>query len=231
MPNHIRHKILFPEHLVAQDFQVRLLVVIDGDENHAVLGEQFPRKLQARQHHAEPPAVIGAAALRVCHQRNAFLVHLPCKFQVVVHRFPVIVGIDKVLARVVWRIDVDHLDAFRIALAQNPQHFQVVAFDIDVVCPDLIYAVAGNRFERPFRRLAGELLRLPLSRPIQVVAHLAFIDSLFAKQFLQRANVQLAVPNEFRVKPLERFKTLVPERGRVHKRITFHGHRLPLVFI
>ena len=174
--------------------------------------------------------MIGAAALRVRHQRNALLVDFPYKFQVVVHRFPVIVGIDKVLARIVWRVDVDHLDAFRITLAQNPHHFQVVAFDVDVIRLGFIYTVAGNRFKRSFRRLAGELLRLPLSRPIQVVAHLAFTDSLFAKQFPQRAHVQLAVPNKLRVKPLERVKTFVPVSSRPHQRIAFHDHHLPLVF-
>ena len=44
-----------------------------------------------------------------------------------------VVGVDKVLAGVIWRVDVDHFDLSVVVLLQNLQDFQVVTFNKDVL--------------------------------------------------------------------------------------------------
>ena len=54
----IRDKIFSPEDFVADDFEVMSLLVVDGNKNRAVVGEEVAQKLQPRIHHGKPFAVL-----------------------------------------------------------------------------------------------------------------------------------------------------------------------------
>jgi hypothetical protein len=114
LPEHIRHKIPPPKHLIHQHLEVMPLVVVNRHPNRAVLAQQFTQELQARQHHAEP--------LRM--------------FQVVV------VMLKRALG-VVGRVDEDALELPPVERQQGLERFEVVAVDQQVVsdlCADGVRA-------------------------------------------------------------------------------------------
>ena len=51
------YEVFFPEYLIHEAAQVVLLVVVDRNENHAVVGKQVLEQVEARPHHAEPLVV------------------------------------------------------------------------------------------------------------------------------------------------------------------------------
>ena len=59
-----------------------------------------------------------------------------------------IIGIDKVVAGVVRRIDVDHLDLAKIALLQKLEDFQIVALDVEVFGGVPVLALCHARAQR-----------------------------------------------------------------------------------
>jgi hypothetical protein len=72
--------------------------------------------------HIQPVGVMASAALGVRHQHAAYLVGLTGGEQVVVQRLGEVVALDEIVARVVGRVDVDHLDAGGVALLQELEH-------------------------------------------------------------------------------------------------------------
>jgi hypothetical protein len=58
LPEHIRHKIPPPKHLIHQHLEVMPFVVVNRHPDAAVLTQQLAQQLQARQHHAEPLGVL-----------------------------------------------------------------------------------------------------------------------------------------------------------------------------
>ncbi|CAB0717907.1 hypothetical protein FRC0505_02479 [Corynebacterium diphtheriae] len=51
-------------------------VVINRNENHAIVGQEVPRQLQPRVHHVEPVGVVPALGLRVGRELLAVFVDL-----------------------------------------------------------------------------------------------------------------------------------------------------------
>ena len=102
--------------LIHQRPQMMHLVVVDGDEDRAVVGQQLAQELQPREHHAAPLVVAGEivavhrAAQPVAHHRRVDLV---------VVNPPLVAG-------VVGRVDVDALHLPGIAWQQRLERVQVV---------------------------------------------------------------------------------------------------------
>lgn len=67
----------------------------------------------------------------------AGVVGLPGQCFVVADGIAEVVGVNKIFAGVVRRIDVDHLHFFVIRSLQKFQDFQIVALDIEVVAVEL----------------------------------------------------------------------------------------------
>ena len=110
MPDAVRDEVLLPEHLVHQQTEVENLVVVDGDEDDAVLGEEVAGEGDALPHELEPAGVA-----------------------------PLVVGVDEAVvvnevavAGVVGRVDVDAVDAAGVGHAQVAEGVEVVALDDEV---------------------------------------------------------------------------------------------------
>ena len=123
LPDHTCDEVLLPEHLVHQGPQPVDLVVVDGDEDRAVVAEQLAQQLQARQHHAAPLVVAGQVV--AVHDAAQPLLH---------HRrvHAVVVG-PALVAGVVGRVDGDALDLAVARRQQRLERQQVVALDDQVV--------------------------------------------------------------------------------------------------
>ncbi len=57
-----------------------------------------------------------------------------------------IIGIDEVVARVIRRVDINHLHLAEIAFLQELEHFQIVALDVEVfgTVPVLLSSMQGR---------------------------------------------------------------------------------------
>ena len=99
-------------------------VVVNGDENRAVVAEQFLEQLQARIHHAAPFVVAaGVLALLAHGVANPFL-ELRLREVVVVN--------PALVAGVVRRVNVDALDPARVRGQQTFQRQQIVALNDEI---------------------------------------------------------------------------------------------------
>ena len=58
LPNHIRHKIPSPKHLIHQHLEVMAFVVVNRHPDTAVFTQQLAQQLQAWQHHGKPLGVL-----------------------------------------------------------------------------------------------------------------------------------------------------------------------------
>ena len=120
-PNHVPHKTSSAEHLVAQALQSLLLVVVNGDEDGAVVRQQLAQQDQTGIHHAQPLVVPGEVLAGFAHHfaqplQQARVVHV-----VVVHPL--------LFTRIVGWVDVDALDASFVFGQKGFQCFQVITVD------------------------------------------------------------------------------------------------------
>ena len=84
-----------------------------------------------------------------------------------------IIGVDKVVAGVVRRINVDHLDLAEIAFLQELENFQIVALDVEVFGGVPILALCHTGAQCLPDRLVGFYDRRLLSDPCELVCFIA----------------------------------------------------------
>ena len=72
-------------------------------------------------------------ALRICHHTVTFFIILAAVSHVVLGALCKVILIDKIIACIIGRVNVDHLDLTQIGFLQELQHFQIIALDIEVL--------------------------------------------------------------------------------------------------
>ena len=116
-----------------------------------------------------------AIAFGVGHHAVAFFVILAAVSHVILGALCKIILIDKVIACIIGRVNVDHLDLTQIGFLQELQYFQIVALDVEVLtvktagCAILANAVCHNRAQGCRNGRIGRQHRLFLVRPCKLV--------------------------------------------------------------
>lgn len=129
-------------------------VVINGNEDHAVIPQQVAGKEETGIHHRKPVGVELAVLLAVLPEKSLLrqiplFVLVANPLQVLFLAFRELVGINEaVVSRIIRRIDVDHLYLAVVRLLQNLQHFQVLPFNEDVLCRVEVHRLFLLRLER-----------------------------------------------------------------------------------
>ena len=185
------NKILRAENLIHDQAQVGDLVVVDADEDDAVVAQERARQEQAGVDHVQPVRVEAPAGARVGRERAQRLVHLPGAAQVVLGGLAEVVAVDEVVAGVVGRVDVDHLDTPGVGLLEELERVQIVRLDEEVARRVLVHARARHGDERPARRFAGAAARRPLAWPEE--AEVFGVRAFFLKVVAQRGAQRLPV--------------------------------------
>ena len=99
------------KHLITQQLQLCLLIIINGDKDNALIRQQLLGNLQALVHKREPLGV--TVAVLGVHKR---------------------VVVDEVLvARIIRRIDIDDVYLSLMGIGEGGEGFQVVALNKDMV--------------------------------------------------------------------------------------------------
>ena len=124
-----------------------------------------------------------AVALGVGHKAVALLVLLPAVVNIVAGGLGEVVVIHEVVARVVGRVNVNHLHLAEVVLAQQLQHFEVVALNVEVLRVVEVHAFLAAGAQRVGGRRIGQADGVALVGPGELVAFLgAFHDVL--REFL-----------------------------------------------
>ena len=126
-PNQLSSKASLSEHLIADISSISGFSIVDGNTNYPVIAQQLPRQLEPGIHHGAPVAVEATARIGVGLAGKSSLLF------VILNGVAELVLINKIVARVVWRVDIDHLDLAVVATLQEFQHLEVVAFNVDVI--------------------------------------------------------------------------------------------------
>ncbi len=101
-----------------------------------------------------------------------------------------VIRVHKVFAGVVRRVDVDQLDLARIALLQQLEHFEVVAFDHQILRAVPIHAFFRTRPQSAGAWCQGNLAGAALAVPVQTVFFLRVGRRDVTDQAFQNINVE-----------------------------------------
>ena len=140
LPNELRHKIFFPKYLIHQQPEVVHLIIVNADKDNSIFPQEALCQIEAWHHHIEPVAVVLAvfAAVLVKHflaGHITLLVFVTHTFQIFFFSLGKLVGIDKrVVARIVWWINVNHFYLAEVTLLKHLQHLHVFTLDENVLC-------------------------------------------------------------------------------------------------
>ena len=153
---------------------------------HTVIPQKICRQPQAGIHHIEPVGVVAAHGFWVG------LGGLLGDFLVPGYGISEIVGIDKIVAGIVGRVDVDHLHLAVISRLQQLQDLQVVTLDVKVLGGVPIYAFLWTGTQSAGGTLLGQPQAVRFALPLKLVLLKIVVDVL-AAQRKQLVNVQLAL--------------------------------------
>ena len=134
-------------------------------------------------------------ALCVCYKPISLFVILTAVPHIFVSTLGKIVLIDKIVSRIIRRINVDHLHLAQIGLLQELQHFQIIALNVEVFTVKaagrtvLAHAVCHNRAQRCRNGRIGRQHRLFLIRPCKLVAFFPALHDGVGKLLPQNVKV------------------------------------------
>ena len=101
-----------------------------------------------------------------------------------------IVGVDEIVAGVVRRVDIDHLDLAKIALLQELEDFQIVTLDVEIFSGVPVLALRHAGAQRLTDRLVGfhdsRLLADPCELVCLVAVHHVRREHLFQQLKIDR---------------------------------------------
>ena len=92
-----------------------------------------------------------------------------------------IIGIDKVVAGVVGRVNIDHPDLAVISGLQEFQDLQIVAFYVEVLCLVKVDALLGTGPQRAGGALLRQFQALRLALPLKFVFFKVVVDIFTTK--------------------------------------------------
>ncbi len=143
LPNQCFNKVSLSENLIHQQAQRRHLVVVDGNEDGAVLAQELLQQNEARIHHRQP-AVVPV-------QRLAFLADHLAQPLADLRAVDVVVVNPALVAGVVGRVDVDALHLSGIAGQQGLERMQVVALHDQVAAVSVAAGQLRHRLQQAER--------------------------------------------------------------------------------
>ena len=127
-----RKEIILSEHIICYFHQVIHFIVINTDKDNPIVRQQISCQHQPGINHAAPVGMKPSIGVGILEQTVFVLVvhsHLLVFFFLRAHE---IIGIDKIVAGVVRRVDIDHFDLAEIAFLQELEDFQIIALDVEV---------------------------------------------------------------------------------------------------
>ena len=201
VPYKICNVVFLTEYFITNFSEIGHFYFIYTDKNHPIVPQQIRCQPETRIHHIQPVCVKAAHGLRIRFRsllRDLFVAR---------HGVGKIVLIDKVVARIVRWIDINHLHAPEIGGLQQLEHLQIVALYVQVLrfvkVDAFLFAGAQCAGGTPL----GKLQTLGFALPLKLVLF-KIIGNIFAAHCQQLVDIQLSLRKavgEYRAQPFPRF--------------------------
>lgn len=188
-PYAITYKILLTEHIFTQLSQVRFFIIINRNKDDPIVAQQFLSDFQSRVHHIEPIGVEASVGGGVAGESIALVVVVAGDGAVFLAGLGEVVLVDEVIAGVVGRVDVDHLDLAPVVVAEELQHIQVIPLNVEVLRGvEVDGLLAAGSQGRPDGGVCQEGCG-PFAGPVEFVALLPSLDERAGQLLLQDVKV------------------------------------------
>ena len=188
-PNNLSNKIHFSEYYIAYFPYIYNFIFITANKNNTIISKQISGSFQARIHHAQPVGMEATVTIRVGHKAVACLIFLIGAGKVGFGSFREVVIIDKIIARVVGRVDVDHFDLAEIGLLQELEGVEIVPFDEQVLGGVKVHAFFPAGAQGFGNGGIGRQHGLALARPVQMIALLRAFHDAVGKLLPQKVKI------------------------------------------
>lgn len=146
-------------------------------------------KLQPRINHRAPIRMETTIRIRVLHKAVAKFIHIARLFVIFLLTLFEVVMIDEVIARVVRRIDVNHLHLTQIRLLQQLQCVKIVALDVNVPRALPLHTPLRHGAQRLADGCRGLTTGGLLAHPCELVGFRLVLDGIIAKELAQLLEV------------------------------------------
>ena len=193
--NKALNKISFSKNLITYHSKTFHFIFIYANKDNPIIRQQIPCQQQAGINHAAPVGMKPSIGVGIFEQAVAFLTPLSALNLPLFALHLKIIGIDKVVAGVVRRVDINHLDLAEIAFLQKLEDFQIIALDVEVFGGVPVLAIRHTGAQRLPDRLVGfhdsRLLADPCELVCLVAVHHVRREHLFQQLKIDRPLVHL----------------------------------------
>ena len=170
--------IAFSENIIADQFQVCILVIIDGNEDNPVLPQQFTRQLETRIHKSEPCGMRRAPLSgQIRDTRRLFLRDMQFLRQLRHGKGEPVVVDKPVRPGIVRRININTGRLSRADLQQMLEPVQIISRDIQIPAVSVfrLCVMLFIRNHDGFRIDCGKHLGIILSQELQFISFIGNI--------------------------------------------------------
>ena len=133
--------------------------------------------------------IIQGAAIATAHESVALLIHVASSLVIFTLALLEVIVIHEVVARVVRRVDVNHLHLAEVRLLEEFEGFEVIALDIDVLGIVPIHTILRHRAQGLVDRLCCLTSSLLLAHPVKLVSFGGILHGIVAKQLAEHMEV------------------------------------------
>lgn len=193
LPNDLCEKILGAEYFIAHCFKIFGFVVIHRNKDNTIIRKQVSCNFESRINHIEPismeATIAFSIALHWVYNEVAVLVVSAVSFLEVFTRLGEIVVIDEVIAGVIRRVYVNHLDCAKIVLSENFEYIKIIALNVKIFGIPKIYGSIEVGTESFVGRLICKARRCTLIRPCELIAFLRPVEQVLRQLILEFVEV------------------------------------------
>ena len=124
----------------------------------------------------KPPAGLCISAIFI-----ALSVYLTCNFPIVLYIVPKVILIDKIIAGIIGRVNINHFYLAIIGFLQKLQNFKIISLNVEIfrIIPILAFFPAGPQGSH--RWGLGQSQRFPLAIPFEAILFLGIIHKISQK--------------------------------------------------
>ncbi len=188
-PYHLSNKIIRTKYLITNLSQILYLIIINRNKYHPILRQQRTSHHEPWINHITPIRMEASTCFGVLEIFVSQFIHSATCLVILFRRHSKIIMIDKVVTRIIGRVDIDHLHLAHIRTLQQFQHFEVVTLDIQVLGSVPIHGVLHHRTECLVDGSSCFCLGGILAYPAKFVGLTAFVHRIIAQQLAQGIEV------------------------------------------
>ncbi len=130
-------EICLAEYFITNDFEITNFIVIYRNEDNSVRRKKISSDFKARIYHIKPVGVKATVGFSITLHWVKNLVTILVKETAISFKFfstlCEIVVIDEVIAGIVWRVNIYHLDFTKIVLTQNFQYIKIITLNVKIL--------------------------------------------------------------------------------------------------